>query len=64
MCTQLVQTTANRTACLIEIKSQFPEFDQGILWSAYMTLFYCPDDCAQGVVVNLLLLLGETRDDL
>ena len=64
MCTQLVQPTANRTACLIEIKSQFPEFDQGILWSAYMTLFYCPDDCAQGVVVNLLLLLGETRDDL
>ena len=61
MCTQLAQPNANRTACLIEIKSQFPEFDQGILWSAYMTLFYCPDDSAQGVVVNVLSLLGETQ---
>jgi len=63
LCESIAQSNANRRSCLLQIRSQFPQFDAGsVLRPVYHTLSACVDSFeSTQIVVKLIEIICESH---
>ena len=59
LCEDVVKIGSNRSACLLRIKTLFPEFDAGVLKPLYNTLNSCGDSVEAQIVVGVISIVSE-----